>query len=137
MSNRKKLIIGGVLVAVVTFVVTTGRYLYLLQRWSGDAVGIIRLVGVINFVKDHYVEDVSMESLYNGAVKGAVSALGDPHSIFMDSKMYKEFMIETEGSFGGVGIVLGVKDKMLTVVSPIEGTPGEQGGAGAVHPRLR
>ncbi len=42
--------------------------------------------------------------------------------------MYREFLIETEGSFSGVGIVIGVKDKVLTVVSPIEGTPGDQAG---------
>lgn len=42
--------------------------------------------------------------------------------------MYKEFMIETEGSFNGVGIVIGMKDKTLTVVSPIEGTPSDKAG---------
>lgn len=69
-----------------------------------------------------------MDTLMTGAVKGMINSLGDPHSIYMDAKLYKDFMIETEGSFGGVGIVLGVKDKMLTVVSPIEGTPGEKAG---------
>ena len=69
-----------------------------------------------------------MDTLMTGAVKGMVASLGDPHSVYMDQKMFKEFMIETEGSFGGVGIVVGVKDKMLTVVSPIEGTPGDKAG---------
>lgn len=128
MSNRSKLIFGGIAIVVVTFLLTTAGYLFALQRWSGDAAGVIRLVGVINFVKTYYAEDVSTETLYNGAVKGAVTSLGDPYSIFMDAKVYKEFKTETEGSFGGVGIVLGVKDKVLTVISPIEGTPSDKAG---------
>jgi carboxyl-terminal processing protease len=79
-------------------------------------------------VKARYVEQVDTETLVAGAVKGMVSSLGDPHSIYMDAKMYKDFMVETEGSFGGVGMVLGVKDKTLTVVSPIEGTPSDKAG---------
>ena len=57
-----------------------------------------------------------------------VNSLGDPYSVYMDPKMYKEIMLETKGSFSGVGIVLGVKEKMLTVVAPIEGTPAEAAG---------
>ncbi len=47
----------------------------------------------------------------------------DPHSGIITPQIYKEFMIETEGSFGGLGIVIGVRDGELTVISPIEGTP--------------
>ncbi|MCE5284700.1 MAG: S41 family peptidase, partial [Pelosinus sp.] len=60
--------------------------------------------------------------------KGMVAALNDPHSIYMDPKMYKKLMTDTEGSFGGVGIVVGMKDKVLTVIAPIEGTPGDKAG---------
>lgn len=128
MSNRSKLILGIVAVILCTFLLTSVGYFYLLQSWSGDAVGTLRLIGVMKLVKSRYVEDVPVETLMNGAIKGMVSSLGDPHSIYMDAKMFREFMIETEGSFGGVGIVIGVKDKVLTVVSPIEGTPGDKAG---------
>ena len=47
----------------------------------------------------------------------------DQHSGIITPQVYKEFMIETEGSFGGLGIVIGVRDGELTVISPIEGTP--------------
>ena len=60
--------------------------------------------------------------------KGIGEFPGDPYSVYMDPKMYKELMLETKGSFGGVGIVLGVKEKMLTVVAPIESTPAEAAG---------
>lgn len=128
MSNRNKLIAGAIALVLATFVLTSVGYFYLLQSWSGDAAGTIRLIGVVQLIKSRYVENVPVETLMNGAIKGAVNSLGDPHSVYMDPKMYKEFMIETKGSFGGVGIMLGVKDKVLTVISPIEGTPSDKAG---------
>lgn len=125
MSNRGKLIIGAITLVVVTVVLTLGSLLYMFKVGANDVVNLFR---VIYIVKSRYVEEVPVGTLMTGAVKGVVGSLGDPHSIYMDPKLYKEFMIETEGSFGGVGIVLGVKDKVLTVVSPIEGTPGEKAG---------
>ena len=122
------MIVGAVAIAVATFLLTSGAFMYLLQSWTGDAVGAVKLFRVIQQVKSRYVEDVPVETLMNGAIKGAVNALGDPHSAYLDAKMYREFQIQTEGSFSGVGIVLGVKDKILTVVSPIEGTPGDKAG---------
>jgi len=119
---------GAVLLMAATFLLTSGVFVYLLHAWTGDAVGTIKLFRVIQKVKARYVEDVPVETLMNGAIKGAVNALGDPHSVYLDKRMYREFMIETEGTFSGVGIVLGVKDKVLTVVSPIEGTPGDKAG---------
>lgn len=128
MSNRNKLIIGAVLLVIVTFTLTAGGFLYLLQVRSADIASSLKLFRAMQIVKSRYVEDVPVDTLMTGAIKGMVNSLGDPHSIYMDAKMYKEFMIETEGAFGGVGIVIGVKDKTLTVVSPIEGTPSEQAG---------
>lgn len=52
----------------------------------------------------------------------------DPHSGVIVPEVYKEFMIETEGSFGGLGIVIGIRDGELTVISPIEGTPAYKAG---------
>ena len=126
--SRRKLIAGSILLIVVTFVLTSSLFLYLLNARSGDLASTLTFFRALQVVKSRYIEDVPMDTLMAGAVKGMVNSLGDPHSIYMDAKLFKEFMIETEGSFGGVGIVLGVKDKTLTVVSPIEGTPGDKAG---------
>lgn len=126
--SRRKLIAGSILLVVVTFVLTSGMFLYLLNSKTGDVTSTIKFFRAMQVVKSRYVEDVPYDTLMAGAIKGMIASLGDPHSIYMDAKLYKEFMVETEGSFGGVGIVLGVKDKTLTVVSPIEGTPGDKAG---------
>ncbi|MFQ5354221.1 MAG: S41 family peptidase, partial [Thermodesulfobacteriota bacterium] len=52
----------------------------------------------------------------------------DPHSSFMDPDEYKEMKIDTKGVFGGVGIQIGIKDKVLTVIAPIEDTPAWKAG---------
>ncbi|MBE9594287.1 MAG: PDZ domain-containing protein, partial [Proteobacteria bacterium] len=52
----------------------------------------------------------------------------DPHSSFMTKEEYRELMLETKGSFTGIGVEITVKDNFLTVVSPIEGTPADKVG---------
>lgn len=126
--SRRNIIIGAILLVVFTFTATAGGFIYLINGNSTDVISTFKFFRAVQIITNRYVEPVPMENLMAGAVKGMVNSLGDPHSIYMDAKMYKEFMVETEGSFGGVGIVIGVKDKTLTVVSPIEGTPSEKAG---------
>ena len=126
--SRRKLIASAILLVFCTFVVTTAGFLYVLKVHTGDVLSSLQFFRAVQVVESKYVEDVPLDKLMAGAIKGMVESLGDPHSLYMDAKMFKEFMIETGGSFGGVGIVVGVKDKKLLVISPIEGTPGEQSG---------
>ena len=82
---------------------------------------------VLRKIEKNYVEETHADELIYGAIKGMVETL-DPHSSFITPEDYKELMIETKGSFPGVGIVITMKDKALTVVSPIEGTPAYKAG---------
>jgi carboxyl-terminal processing protease len=77
---------------------------------------------VIAIVQRDYVESVGTGKLVEGAIKGMVSTL-DPHSAFLTPDYYKELQVETSGEFGGLGIEITVKDGLLTVVTPIEGSP--------------
>jgi len=81
----------------------------------------------LNVIEKHYVEDVDMETLINGAIKGMLSEL-DPHSSFMTPELFKEFQVETKGEFGGLGITISIKDNILTIISPIEDTPADKAG---------
>lgn len=82
---------------------------------------------VLRQIEKHYVEPQDPEELIHGAIKGMVQAL-DPHSAFMTKEEHRELMMETRGSFSGIGIEITVKDGVLTVVSPIEGTPAYKAG---------
>lgn len=82
---------------------------------------------VLSQVQKHYVDEVKVKNLVQGAMRGMLSTL-DPHSAYMTPEMYKEIQVETKGEFGGVGIQIGVKDNRLTVIAPIEGTPAYRAG---------
>jgi carboxyl-terminal processing protease len=73
-------------------------------------------------IEGAYVEDVDSKDLMYGAIRGMLSTL-DPYSAFLDEDTFRDFQVTTEGEFGGLGIQITVRDGVLTVVSPIEGTP--------------
>lgn len=101
---------------------------YLAAMDDADLASALKLFRIRELIKTAYVDDPAAVDLLAGSAKGAVAALGDPYSEYLDAKAYHEFSISTRGSFGGVGMVLGVKDKKITVIAPIEGTPAEAAG---------
>jgi carboxyl-terminal processing protease len=70
---------------------------------------------------------VDDSKLIYGAIKGMMDTL-DPHSTFMPPEQYKQMKVDTQGEFGGVGIEVEVREKWITVVAPLEGTPAERAG---------
>ncbi|MDY0145114.1 MAG: S41 family peptidase [Kiritimatiellia bacterium] len=84
---------------------------------------------VVEQVRAHYVEEdkSTYEELVQGALKGMLQSL-DPHSQFMDKEAFKSMREETAGQFGGLGITIGLKDSVLTVIAPMEGTPAFRAG---------
>jgi carboxyl-terminal processing protease len=85
---------------------------------------------VLSMVKRHYVEEVKSKDLIYGAIKGMLNSL-DPHSSFMTAEGYKEMQVETKGEFGGIGIQIGMKENVLTVIAPIDDTPAARAGVKA------
>jgi carboxyl-terminal processing protease len=85
------------------------------------------LADVFSIVERNYVEAVNAGSLINGAINGMLETL-DPHSSFMTPETFKEMQTETRGAFGGVGFEITIRDKVLTVVAPIEDTPAARAG---------
>ena len=85
---------------------------------------------VMELVRKEYVDGnvVSYRDLTYGALKGMVNSL-DPHSQFMEPQAYEDMKQDTEGKFGGIGIVISMsKEGFLTVVAPMEDTPGAKAG---------
>jgi len=82
---------------------------------------------VLRQVEKNYVEPKDPKELIQGAIKGMVRSL-DPHSSYLTKEEHEELMEETKGEFSGIGIEITIKDRILTVVSPIEGTPAYKAG---------
>ena len=85
---------------------------------------------VVSIVKAEYVDEVPPKDLIYGALKGMLASL-DSHSQFMDPDTYNEIKVETEGQFGGLGIEISIRDGLLTIISPIDGTPAYNAGVKA------
>ena len=84
---------------------------------------------VMEKVRRDYVDgkDLTYQKLVYGALKGMISTL-DPHSEFLEPEMFNELQNDTEGHFGGLGIVIAMKDNFVTVVAPMEDSPGFKAG---------
>ncbi|OGQ32545.1 MAG: hypothetical protein A3A72_03120 [Deltaproteobacteria bacterium RIFCSPLOWO2_01_FULL_38_9] len=90
-----------------------------------EKIGI--LLKVLNYIENNYVEEVKVQDLIYGAINGMLSSL-DPHTNFLTPELFKEMKVDTSGQFGGLGIEITIKDGILTVISPIEGTPAFKAG---------
>ncbi len=126
---RKKFLLVWLLVIVITATgVSIGRLSATVTGTAGEGYEELKtFTEVLQMVKKYYVEDVSTKNLVYSAIKGMLSSL-DPHSSFMPPEAFKEMQVETKGEFGGLGIQIGIKDGVLTVISPIEDTPAWKAG---------
>lgn len=73
-------------------------------------------------------EKVSSEDRVYGAIKGLVDSLNDPYSVYMPPQESKDFNDIISGTFGGIGLEIGIKDKIITVIAPLKDTPAEEAG---------
>jgi carboxyl-terminal processing protease len=89
---------------------------------DGASRDLAEFVEVLDRVEKDYVDPVDTRKLVKGAIDGMMKDL-DPFSQYMDKAMYADLRTVTQGHFGGLGIVISVRDDYPTVISPIEGTP--------------
>jgi carboxyl-terminal processing protease len=88
---------------------------------------VVRMDNVAAKIHQNYVNEVSSKDLIDNAIKGMMQAL-DPHTTYFEAKEYDDLRVQTEGKFGGLGIQISIRDKVLTVMTPISGTPAHRAG---------
>ncbi len=115
-----------VTIAVCVFISITG-FKKPLQANENTYKSLKLFTDVLEELEKNYVDDVDAQELIHNAIKGMVGNL-DPHSSFMPPEAFDELQDDTKGEFSGIGIVITMKDSILTVVSPIEGTPAYNAG---------
>lgn len=71
---------------------------------------------------------LDVEKMLNGAIEGMVNSLGDPYTVFFEPSDSKKFQEEISGTFGGVGMEIGKRNNILTVIAPIKDTPAYKAG---------
>ncbi len=85
-----------------------------------------------NVINDKYVPTkhaaVSNQEKVWGAISGLANSLGDPYTYFLPPQEKSLFEQDVAGSFGGVGMQIGMKDGVVTVIAPLKGSPAERAG---------
>lgn len=119
---RKKIILPALLI-IVAIAVITGFTDTAKQTYQNAG----KLKGVLDMIEKTYVEDVDGNKLVDDAIVGALKGL-DPHSVYIPPKEMKQVKEEFQGNFEGIGISFEIVNGILTVVSPIPGTPSDRAG---------
>jgi carboxyl-terminal processing protease len=134
MQNSTKNIIGLILIAM-SFVGGFYYHEYIFQEYyktaySVDQIDFSLLKKAWDQVSTNYVDQdkINKEKMTYGAVAGMIEAIGDPYTQFFNPEEAKKLQEDIAGSFEGIGLQLGVKNKQITAISPIKGTPAEKAG---------
>jgi len=135
-ADNRKLLLLLILIAGLATTALLAGFLYDVR--AGDSlsygdVSLHKLVRIVTLVKRLYVDPVNVIDLVKayvarGTVNGMLWEVLDPYSRYLTAHMFEEMRVDTSGEYSGIGIVITVHKDQLTVVSPIEGTPGHRAG---------
>ena len=143
MISKRNALLGAVLLVILTVMITltvgniralqVGDKVIISQRMyqnlQDDTEGLYKLNHLKQFLLEEYYQELDEEILIDGALRGMFEAVEDPYTSYLDGQDYSNLMMSTRGSYGGIGIIVTADDDgFVTVISPIEGTPGERAG---------
>jgi carboxyl-terminal processing protease len=127
-KTRKKIYFALLAISVSALLTLGGGVFRELSASSDDTYRNLKIFSdVIEQLENNYVEEVDSKELIQKAIQGMVQGL-DPHSAYLPPDALELLQDDTKGEFSGVGIVITSRKGMLTVVSPIEGTPAYRAG---------
>ncbi|MCK4520391.1 S41 family peptidase [Candidatus Parcubacteria bacterium] len=130
----KKIIIAFLIIIAVLFSFGFGYYFGEIEGKRmispSDELNFSLFWEVYNTLKEKYAhpEDFNNEKIIYGAISGMVESLGDPYTVFFNPEEAKIFEEDVKGVFEGVGMEIGIREKGLTVIAPLEGTPAQKAG---------
>ena len=128
--NKKTILLGLLSTVVATLIVSTNAQA---ENEASDnsqkskLESYIKFTKVLSLIDDQYVDELNTSDLVDKALKGLLTNL-DAHSSFMDKKSFTELNVQTTGEFGGLGISIGMKKGVLTIIAPLDGTPADKAG---------
>jgi carboxyl-terminal processing protease len=133
-ASMKRYFIFGSVVMALALNLAIGAWIYLnpahaMERRDSLDQSVDVFAAVLQKVRSEYVDGTNLtyHALVYSALRGMVNQL-DPHSEFLDSADYRQLQSDTEGQFGGLGLVVEMKDGYVTVLAPMEDSPGFRAG---------
>lgn len=130
---QKKERIIWILLVIVLLIVTTASGLsnWIIAGNTEKTYEHLRLLNeIFNLLRTEYYDEskVTPKKLVKGAIDGMIETLDDPHTSYFSKELFDELKTDTKGEFGGLGIVIGLRDGWITVISPIDDTPAARVG---------
>ncbi len=115
------------IILIVAFGLLLGNQYYRARAYDQLEAKLEIYLKALEIVKNEYLEkNLDDTKLIYGSIKGMLESLDDPYTRFMEPSSFKEMNIRMSGSYSGIGIYIGIKDKQLVVISPISGTPADK-----------
>jgi len=111
----------------IVLILCLGLFIAAKNSSSNFLAKISILSNVIRLADKFYVEDINMDELIDGAIRGLLETL-DPHSSYITSEEFEKIDETMKGEFEGIGIEFSILDGYITVISPIAGTPSDRAG---------
>ena len=132
-GNFKKALLGGLAAFIVLAAFFMGIYIGSSRDKSDRKVqntSFEPLWDAWNIVEERYVNSDQLEekNMVYGAISGLLKSLKDPYSVFFTPEELKDFQIEINGEFEGVGMEVGIRKNVLIVIAPLKSTPAEKAG---------
>lgn len=110
----------SVLIAILVLFMSLSYYL------MGDWLGGFKLYRTLYVVETYFADSVDKKKLFDGAVKGIVSTLGDKHSVYMAGDEFKDFKDQMSSSYAGIGVYIGSTDEGALIAGVIEDSPASE-----------
>lgn len=128
MHRRSRILAGGLIFLLLLGALTGTTFFFLRCRATEAALKELRpLIDAQRLVREQYVREVVDGELLEGALGGMVDTLGDPYSEYLTRQRYRELEIQTQGRYGGIGVVLTIMDEGLVIVDPpMMGSPAAE-----------
>ncbi len=119
---RYNLKVFAIIIGIVIGVWTATRFV----SASGTLLSEVKkITAIMNLIKSTYVNDPDLDRLSEGAIEGMLKRL-DPHSIYIPPAEQEKIAEVDQGEFEGIGISFVIQNELITVISPITGTPAER-----------
>ncbi len=112
------------------YTMVSGCLVLWLAFWyfSGTPTGLFKFILVYYVSENYYMNQTDRKNMFEGALKGIINSLGEPHTKYLSQSEYMDIIKQTESSYSCIGIYLGDRGKGAEVISPIEDSPAEKSG---------
>ena len=136
MISKKRAIIYGVVLVVITFMITStfnialGDKVVISKSMYEEYKKYNKMIALEELVKEDFYQKTDDEKLVDGAIKGMFSGLDDPYSQYYTKDEFEKLTQQTSGLFVGIGVYISPTsdDDLITIISPIAGSPAEKSG---------